>query len=334
MGLIESFNPPANLDEMSDAGRSGWSKRVTELIDTPELIALPQFFNPLDEDGDPAALSQHPVAWTAFPATLRNPGGSDPKRWAEADSSRENQDEYCEWGVERSGDEISRVTFTTETPDYFEQMLKTDKELLRDLYEKFTGKRPELEDLLDDNGKFNVRNDFNRDPDGRIAHLSQGSNNLFAAIALVAQATVLREKDGAQVTDQASLIKCGNLGEARRNSDPQIAGAVNRLVDSGRDVSLADPAGLYIDEFISAGISAPDDADASEFWKVTRGDGRHALRATFEVPAERGYSVSKVKIDGHPIETGAQLADRVRVRVVALSRASADKPVPQPCVSE
>jgi hypothetical protein len=334
MALLERFSPPGSLGELSEAGRAAWSERLADLFDQLAGPALPHFFNPLEDDneGADADPAEHAVAWPAFPGTLLSPGGADEQRWGQADSSRDEQDEYCEWGVERSGDDIARVTFTTETPDYFDQLMRSDPELLLQLYGELAGVAPtSVDELKGADGELDPRNDFNRPASGGIVHLSQVSNTLVAAVVLVAQATVLREKDGERVTEKKALVRCGGLGEPLRNSDPQIASAVNQLVASGHELSLADPAGLYIQEFIAAGITTPDGADAAEFWQVTRGEKGHALRARFEVPAERGYSVSDIEIDGRPIEFGAQLADRVRVRVVALAQPSEVEPVPQPC---
>lgn len=325
---LERFNPPGSLDELDAAGRAAWSERVDGILD--DFRGFAQFFNPLRPGG--AEPVEHRVAWPAFPATLLDPGTSDPERWAQADGSRDEQDEYCEWGVERSGDEIARVTFTTETPDYFNLLLQTEPTQLLELYREMTGDAPDSVDALkDDRGGFDPKNEFNRTADGRIAHLSQVSNNLFAAVALVAQATVLREKNGARVTEKKALVRCGGLGDDQRSSDPAIAIAINNLAAAGDEISVADPPGLYIDDFIAAGIETPDDVDAGQFWEITRGDDAHALRATFEVPPERGYSISQIKVDGKPIEFGAQLADRVRIRVAALSREANHRPPLLPC---
>lgn len=334
MAPLERFSPPGNLSELDEDGRADWSKRVADVVENLVGPAQPHFFNPLADGGGAAdkTPTDHAVVWPAFPGRLLSPGGSDTERWEQADSSRDEQDEYCEWGVERSGDEIVRVTFTTETPDYFDQVMRSDPALLLKLYGELGGAAPaNVEELEEGSGKLDPRNPFNRPTSGGITHLSQVSNTLSAAIILVAQATLLREKDGQRVTEKKALVRCGKLGEALRNSDPQIASAVNQLVASGHELSLADPAGLYIDEFIAAGITTPDGADAAEFWQVTRGDEAHAMRAHFEVPAERGYSVSEVKVDGQPIRFGAQLADRVRIRVVALARPSEKTPAPAPC---
>jgi hypothetical protein len=328
---LQRFSTPANLDELSEANRDKWSDEVARLIDESKTPDRPQFFNPLPDPANPVEPTERPVVWTAFPATLVHPGGSDEQRWEEADGDRDLQDEYCEWGVEKSGDEIVRVTFTTETPDYFGHMLTHQEKLFVQRYEELAGETPDLTKLHNSKGRFEPRNEFNRPDSGRIAHLSQGSNHLSAAVELVAAATILRERDGRRVTDQADLVDCGRFGEPRRNSDPQIASAVNQLAAQGEEISVADPAGLYIHELITAGMTTPDEADAADFWEVTRGDKNHALRARFEVSDGHEYSVSQVKIDGEPIRFGAQLADHVRVRVVALSRPGGHEPVPQPC---
>ncbi len=328
---LERFNPPGNLDELSEAGRAAWDTYVGGLL--AKFPSLPQLFDPRRDGG--GAPIEHAVVWPASPGRLVQPGGSDAERWAEADSSRDEQDEYCEWAVERSGDEIARVTFTSETPDYYEQLLKSDPEQALALYAELGGEAPRsAAELFDAKGHLVPANRFNRPDGGGIVHLSQRSNNLFAAVALVAEATVLRERDGAPVTEKKDLVRCGGLGEPLRNSDPQIAAAVNGLAAQGNEISLADPPGLYIHELLSAAIKTPDGADAAQFWEVTRGDVGHAVRAEFAVPAERGYAVSELTIEGEPIRFGAQLADLVRVRVVALSRPGGHEPTPQPCVSQ
>lgn len=334
MAALERFGPPGNLSELSEDGRIAWSERVSGLIEDQRNAVgpgsgeplHPQFFNPLR--GGDAEAAERPVVWPAFPGRL---AGGGAERWERADGSREEQDEYCEWGVERSGEEIVRVTFTTETPDYFQHLLETDRDLLLALYEEFSDAQPSIAELTDAKGRLDWANDFNRAASGAIAHLSQSTNNLFAAVALVAQATVLREKNGMRIVDKKALCRCNGLGDENRNSDPQIAIAVNQIAAEGEELSLADPPGLYIDEFLAGGMRTPDGADAADFWQVTRGDAAHALRAKFEVPAERGYSVSEIEIDGRPIEFGAQLAERVRVRVLALSRPGGHQPVPRPC---
>ena len=161
----------------------------------------------------------------------------------------------------------------------------------------------------------------------------QTTNNLIAAIVLAAQATVLRhDAQGEPVTSAMALVRCGRLGEPRRNSDPQIAAAVNDAAATGAEISLQDPFGLYIDRLLVGGLARPDGGDPAEFWTIERGTPEHTLRASYAVPPGHGFRVGDMTADGRPIEFGAQLADRVRVRLTAVVRPAGHLPERQPCI--
>jgi hypothetical protein len=107
-----------------------------------------------------------------------------------------------------------------------------------------------------------------------------------------------------------------------------------RIRATGSDVSLADPPGLYLDSLVAAGLETPNGTDPHDFWHVERGDSDHAVRASFEVPEELGYSVGDITIGGRTRDFGAQLAERVHVRIEALGKPSTtDSVEPRPCVS-
>lgn len=329
------FAPPGGLVEMSGESLEAWHRRLRGWVSVFSG-RFPNFFDPVEVDEQS---STHPVTWPASPARLLSTRMSDDRRWEIADGDRNEQDEYCEWSTTRDDDgNITRVTFTCEVPDYYDILLETDQTLLLDLYEDMAGRRPEVSEITEvqDGVVILVRsNPFNSGPDGPVVHLSQRSNNLFAAVTLAAEATVLREIEGQLLKDPQTLVLCGGLGDERRHSDPQIGAALNRLVAAGCDVSLAQPLGLYIDELVTAGFETPDGTEAEQFWHVERGDADHVLRAAFEVRGDFGYTVGDITIAGRPITFGAQLADRVQVRVEALSRPSAGgPPAPVPCISQ
>jgi hypothetical protein len=79
---------------------------------------------------------------TAFPALLLQQAATpQEQRWAAADEVRPRQDEYCEWGVERDTDGVvTRVTFTCETPEYFEHLAERDPDRLLALYHELVGR--------------------------------------------------------------------------------------------------------------------------------------------------------------------------------------------------
>ncbi len=332
MAVLSQFGTPGRLGELSGAHRRAWSEKVAGMFDQFPTRDFPQFYNPTVEN-TPAGLAPAPIGWPAFPACVQRQVGPGPARWDRADSSRDVQDEYCEWSVERGDDgKITRITFTTEVPEYWEHVAQNDRGLLLELYHQFVDPSVELDDLFDDREKYVRDNRWNRSTEGSLAHLVQGTNNLFAAIALVAQATILRERDdGTPVTDRQELVRCGGLGEPCRNSDPQIAEIVNRAAGSRMEVTLLDPVGLYLDGLLSAGMETPDGADAAEFWQVERGTAGHAVRASFAVPEDRDYVVGDIKINGRPIARGAQVADEVRVRIGAVVKPGDHHPVRRRC---
>lgn len=327
---LDGFGPPGNLDEMGPETLAAWDERVRGFFDA-NANEFPHFYNPVGLDHEPAA---HRVTWPAAPGRLLSTRMSLEQRWETADGDRNQQDEYCEWSVARdTNGKIQRVTFTTEVPEYFDVLLETDEDLLLDLYGRMSGQVVPIDALRAHQGNVFVRQSaFNNSTDGPIVHLSQQSNFLSAAIILAAQATALRELDGALITHPQTLVLCGGLGDETRHSDPQIGAAINGLVAAGKDVSLSAPLGLYLDGIVTEGFETPDGTDAQTFWRIERGEVGHVVRAVFEVPDELGYTVGDVKISALPIEFGAQLADRVHVRIEALSKVSTmPSPTPVPC---
>jgi hypothetical protein len=330
MSVLPRFDTPAGLPEPSEADRDAWSARIGAPV--ASLAAeFPQFFDPRATDPGPDAMTPA-IVWTAFPATLLDDATSEQGRWTAADASRSVQDEYCEWAVERDADGVlTRVTFTTEVPEYFEHLAERDPDRLVDLYSELVGQSVKLDELVV-GGKFQKSNVHNRSTTGRPAHLQQRSNTLVAAIVLAATATVLRkDADGEPVTSAMTLVSCGNLGEPRRNSDPQIAAAVNDAAATGAEISLQDPMGLYIDRLLVGGMQTPDGEDPAAFWTVERGTAQHTVRASYAVPAERGYRVGDITADGRRLRFGAQLADRVSIRLTGLVRPADHRPVRRPC---
>jgi hypothetical protein len=330
MAILSRFDTPGRLDELSEDHRRAWSEKVAGMFDR-FTGDFPQFYNPTVED-TPSGLTPALSGWSAFPARVQREEGAGAGRWDRADSSRDEQDEYCEWSVERDEDgKITRITFTTEVPEYWEHVAKNDPDLLLEMYHQFVDPRVERRDLFD-GGKYVRRNLWNCLTKGRLAHFVQRSNTLEAAIQLVAEATILRERDdGKPVTDRQELVVCGGLGNPFRNSDPQIAEIVNRAASSGSEITIPDPVGLYLDGLLSAGMETPDGADAAEFWQVERGAPGHAVRASFAVPKERDYVVGDIKVNGQLITRGAQVADEVPIRIGAVVKPGEHQPLRRRC---
>ena len=330
MPVLQSFALPAQLPEPADADRAAWNARVGRVV-ADLADAFPQFFDPTATDIGPDAMAPA-IAWTAFPATLlegrprTSSGGATPM------PPRQVQDEYCEWGVERDRDGVlTRVTFTTEVPEYFDHLAARDEARLLATYHELVGPHVKAEELVV-GGTYRRDNVHNSSTEGRPAHLMQETNTLFAALVLAAQATVLRhDADGEPVTSAMALVRCGRLGEPRRNSDPQIAAAVNDAAATGAEISLQDPFGLYIDRLLlgacggpTAGIRPSSGSSSGE---------RPSTRCAPATPSRRGSASGSgtATADGRRIEFGAQLAERVVVRLTALVRPAGHRPRRQPC---
>ena len=137
MPKLARFSTPAF---MPDRDPGAWNTRVRALMADLLGPELPQFYDPTRTDtpkGTPAPI----VSWTAFPATLRSIVPTERERWALADRDRRVQDEYCEWAVTRdAGGTITRVTFTTELPEYWEHLFATDRAKLLRLYRRYVSR--------------------------------------------------------------------------------------------------------------------------------------------------------------------------------------------------
>ena len=329
MAVLAAFSPPAALE---DAHADKWNTVVRGIV-RPYARRFRQFYDPTADD-TPAEAQTPTIAWTAFPATLVRGSTSQEGRWQKADAKRAAQDEYCEWSVERNAEgKLTDVTFTTELPEYWAHLADTNRDGLVELYRTLVSPKVEPSHLFDGRGRYNPINRWNNSTQGRLAHLIQQNNNLGAAVTLVAEATVLRQRNGEPVTNKQELVDCAGLGNPFRNSDPQIAAAVNDAAATGAEITMQDPFGLYIQGLQTTGITAPDGANPATFWKIERGNAQHTLRARFAVPPERGYTVGDLKIGGRPLNFGAQLADRVVVKVTAIVKPAQHRPRRRPCIS-
>jgi len=327
MPKLERFSAPA---ELSDPRPDAWNERVQGLFAQYLEAQFPQFYDPTEKNTPPSA-TEPILEWTAFPALLNSTIPSRTERLRRADEVRSDQDEYCEWTVERRAGKIIRVTFTTELPEYWDHLFRAAPNRVVSLYQRLVDPRVKRADLQRADGGYKRMNRWNQSKSGRIAHLIQVNNNLGAAVDLVAKATILRVKNGQPVTNKQELVRCANLGNPLRNSDPQIASAVNVAARQGNEITLADPVGLYLGRPKTAGMVTPDGTDAAKFWKIERGNAEHTLRARFEVPSGRDYEVGDIAIAGQRVEFGGQIAERVPVQIKAVIKKANHQPQPKPC---
>jgi hypothetical protein len=272
-----------------------------------------------------------------------SPGG--PRGW---------QDEYCEWSVKRDPgtNNILSVMFTAENPDYWRALWATDPDLVVALYRKILNNAQVSKDdlYLRKNGKividpiterpaYDITNKWNNGTQtladrGGAMHLTSSPNTLRAEIYIAASASNVRKS----ARNPHDLLCAFKYGEYFRNSDPHLSFVVNQLVKNLRHrVSLASPVGLYIQEPDFSRYTLPPQAPkgvmAKDFWKVARGqaDG-YALHTVFEVPANYGFTVSDIQIDGKPIRWASQIVETFKigmnVRTLPLAPTAKRRPLP------
>jgi hypothetical protein len=323
---LAQFSAPGQLTELSAHGLANWSTKVSEMFDRsvagsgdPTDSPRAQFFNPLKADLA-ADAQEKAVFWTAFPRTVQISTPVARDRWSKADSDRGLQDEYCEWAVKRDAQgKVQRVSFTCEVPEYWETLAQDQPDQLLALYRELASPAVQMSDLLDSNGQYNPSNRWNTSLEIGPVHMMQESNTLGAAIELAAAATIERVINGSPLTSEQELIKCSGYGVPTRNSDPHIGASINELARMRADITLADPPGLYINDFTPAGFKTPDGTDPHTYWSFVRGEKGRWLRGVYEVPASKGYSVGDITVADQPIEFGGQIADFVSIKIIGLA---------------
>jgi hypothetical protein len=303
---LSRFDPPANWDDFSaldshrEAFRNHWSRKVHDWTEA-ERAGAPNYYNPrLTRIGNAQPAR---VEWSAFPKGIEDGSGS----LEEADR-RQEQFEYCEWYVRRNAEgKATRVTFTTELPEYWEALWEISPERVLALYRELVSPDVQMEDLRvrDGSGRYEPRNRWNMggaQADGVGAvHMIVSINTLGAALGVVVGAT--------------------NAGDDRPrgpqsfHADALIGLSVKRLVVRlSQQVSLSNPIGIYLQEpefnRFELPPGAPRRVHPQDFWRVVRGNRERgqALRAVYEVPAALGFSVGDIKIDGRPVQWGSQIA--------------------------
>ncbi len=246
---------------------------------------------------------------------------SDEARWAQADASRDVQDEYCEWSVARdpTTNKVTRVTFTCEGPEYWNALARVNPAKVLSLYQEFVSPAVVESDLFDNfenNKNYIPRNKWNSSTTHGAMHLIQGANTLGAEINIAVASSIVRRINGQLLTDEQDLINCGRYGQRERFSDPHIGSEINKLARQQAAVTIANPVALYIRELSTAGWVTPDGSDPKQYWKIVRGTDQLALRAVFEVPPDKGFVVEDIRINDDPIKFGAQIADFITIKII------------------
>lgn len=339
-GRIQAYFPSYSSEQQLELGDTGYLQSVDPA--TGKTLSVP-FGNVPQSPCNPVATEQVPY------------GPYGPRGW---------QDEYCEWSVTRDpvSGKITRIDFTCENPEYWNTLWMIDPNQVLALYRETLGKpQIQLEDLqlMDNNGQpvfdpstahpaYNPLNKWNSGPVstdtyGGAMHLTSTPNTLQTEIALAGAATV--QRPAASTKSPNMLICCAQYGQLHRNSDPNIGYQTNTTVGLGYSVTLANPPGLYIQppSFSNFTVPGGKSGNPADFWTILRGTaslqdefgntipGHFILHAKYEVPAEYGYVVGDMSINGEVIAWAGQIVQQITMQIVAMGYQKA-APAPIPCV--
>jgi hypothetical protein len=365
------YRPPADIDDfarrpaLAETLRHDWHTFISGTI--RERAASGLFY---DAESDPTPAdppARRPIPWNGFPRSIwqwfnadADPDGKA-RAFAAAETLRDlgqvslasgaamtlferQQDEYCEWHVDRNAaGGIVRIAFTSEGPEYFERLAAVDLSLVGDLYREHVNpavKDADLawpEDVLSRGqvvfakGRYNRWNRWNTQQGAM--HLTHRANTLGAQIYLAADSTVQYPVAPSPAsTLPTRLICCARFGGVNRSSDPLIGAGVNGLARSGLAVTVGNPVGLYIQEVSLGGLRDPHGAPiGGAALRVVRGspDGSLILRAEVVPPAGAAYTLDQCTFEGEPLTGGGQIARRITMVLFGLAKAIAGRTAEQ-----
>jgi hypothetical protein len=306
MTLVTRFRAPAGITDMPAGSPfyDRWHQFLeTRIADTTSGSAGGGFYDASKTDVSIAGDRQ--LTWMAFPRRLLLPSRRDDRNAAFVlAEDRNSQDEYCEWRTQRNAaGKITKVTFTCETPEYWEQLWAVDRATVVNLYRTLVSPAVVEADLRTSSGTY-VRNNAWNGPNG-IVHLIQSINTLNAALGL-AQGSV----NTAPAEDNYEVTPFANT-----SVDPRVQLDVGSLVRKGLWVTLADPIGLYMVGWDDTGWTKPNGTPVGNYWRILRGVTGMVLRLEYRVPPGLGFVVGDVRIGGRRIEYGGQIAEHVTMAI-------------------
>ena len=310
MPLVARFDTPGSLRDAPDGSAfyDAWHRIVAGLLkDRVQGSGSGEFFDPsrsgMDVEAEPA------YAWMGFPRPHLVVDHRDDREAAfAAGEDRNAQHEYLEWHVTRDGGgRITKVTFTTETPEYWEALADTEPDLVLRLYRRLVDPAVKKRDLFP-GGRYRRDNPWNSERG--IVHYIMGINGI-APLLNAEQDTPLRP--GVKDNYDAMPLAFANGTPLFTAADSRFSLDIGVLQRRGRSLTVSEPVGLYMIGWDDTGFTRPDGSPVGDYWRVVRGGPRAALRLEYEVPASEGFVVGDVRIGGRPIRYGGQLAEHITV---------------------
>jgi hypothetical protein len=302
------FSAPAHLDDVGAASDFPdlWHELISSLIaEATEVSGRGAYVNPALQ---PSSRDRgRAITWTGLSRPLLMQHRNDRRAAYEAAESRDVQIEYLEWHVERTGDTVTRVTFTTETPEYWRLLAARHPDVVLALYRRLVSPEVTAADLFSD-GRYDPDNVWNTDRG--IVHYVMPINSMGDLLGVSQE---IEPSQHAVDGYDALPYSRATGADARINFD------VWAMSRQGLSVATADPPGLYMVGWSDAGWTKPDGTPVGDYWTVVRGARGAAVRVVYEVPDDEGFQVGDIRIGGRPIEFGSQIAEHITMSAHVVS---------------
>lgn len=309
MPLVTRFDTPGSLRDAPTGSRfyDAWHEYLEQSMRDDVPVGGGGFYDA--SKTNITRIADHHLTWMGFPRDVLITAFRDDRPGAfAAAEARTVQNEYFEWHVAKTpAGKIKKITFVTETPEYWERLAQYERatvvRLYRSLVDAAAALTPaQVEAIVFPGGTYNRYNALNA-VDG-IVHYIQSINTLNAAIGLVQGSLSSSGRDNYEMPQSPDT-----------NVDPRVALDIANLVRTPLMVTLRDPIGLYIAGWDDSGWTKPNGQPVGNYWRIVRGVRGAALRVEYEVPAGEGFVVGDIEIGGRRIEYGGQLAEHITVMV-------------------
>jgi hypothetical protein len=321
---LARFDTPGSLRDAptGSAFYTAWHNLVTGLMTaTAGTGGVGEFYNPTTKDVD--LVGERALVWMGFPRRVMVQQQRDNRHEAFrlADEftigDRRRQEEYLEWRADKTAGKITKVTFTTEVPEYWTTLFQNEPNIVVNLYRQLTGNSSIVQaDLVSGSGAYNKNNVWNTTKGMVHLTVDQLANTLGAALGLATGSASIGT-GGAHYRDNYELQQ--GTSQAPTSADPRVTMDGNTLVRKNLSVTMRDPVGLYIAGWDDTGWTKPDGKPVGNYWRIVRGALGAALRVEYEVPASEGFVVGDIRIGGRPIEFGGQIAEHLTVTIVGIA---------------
>lgn len=306
------FAAPGLLDD-APAGSDfpdRWNELVSGLIrESTEVSGRGAYVNPallpIRRDHGRA------LTWTGLSRPLLMQHRDDRRAAYAAAESRAVQIEYLEWHVERTDGKISRVTFTTETPEYWKLLAAQHPDVVLALYQRHVSPAVTRTDLFPRGRAYDPKNPWNTTRG--IMHFIMPINSMRDLLGVSQE---LEPSQHAVDGYDALPYSRATGADARINFD---LWAMSR---QGLQIATANTPGLYMIAWDDSGWTRPDGRPVGDYWTVERGEKGAALRVTYEVPDAEGFFVGDIRIGGRRIEFGGQIAEHIVMSAHVVSGAA------------